>query len=94
MGMPLLRTLLFRAARRLATDPRTRQMAADAYREEIKPRAQAAWQKAKPRVEETKADIGKIAEDTDARKHPARFAGRAARRVLDEIRGPSKNQKK
>lgn len=88
--MPLLQRLLVHAARRIATDERARKMAADAYRDTIRPRAKAAWQAAKPRIEETKSDIGKIAEETDAHNHPARFAGKATRRVLDELKGTTK----
>ena len=83
--MFLLRKLLFKAARRVATDERVRRAAAETYRNQVKPRAEAAWKKAQPRVEETKADIGRIAEETDARRHPARFAGKATRRVLNEL---------
>lgn len=90
--MPLLQRLLFSAARRLATDERARKMAADTYRDAIKPRAEAAWKSAKPRLEDTRSDIGKIAEETDARNHPARFAGRATRRVLEELKGSSKKR--
>lgn len=87
--MNLLRKFLFQAARRVATDERVQRAAADAYRNEIKPRAEAAWKKAKPRLEETRADIGKIAEETNARQHPARFAGKATRRVLQELKPKS-----
>ena len=90
--MPLLQRLLFSAARRLATDERARKMAADTYRDVVKPRAEAAWKSAKPRIEETKTDIGKIARETDARKHPARFAGKATRRVMEELKKPSKKR--
>lgn len=88
--MFLLRKFLFKAARHVATDERVQRAAADTYRNQVKPRAQAAWQNAKPRLEETKADIGKIAEETDPRRHPARFAGKATRRVLDEFKPKSK----
>lgn len=90
--MSLLHTLLFKAARRLATDERVRKVASDTYRDAVKPRAEAAWKSAKPRIDETKADIGKIAEETDAKKHPARFAGKAARRVIDELKGAPKKR--
>lgn len=90
--MFLLRKLLFSAARRLATDERVRKVATDTYRDAVKPRAEAAWKSAKPRIDETKADIGKIAEETDARNHPARFAGKAARRLLDELKDASKKR--
>ena len=51
-----------------------------------------AWKIAQPRLEETKADIGKIAEETDARRHPARFAGKATRRLLNELKPKSKGR--
>jgi len=87
--MSLLRKLLFQAARRAAADERLQRAAADAYRNQVRPRAQAAWQKAKPRLEATKSEIGRIAEETDARRHPARFAGMAARRVLRDLKPKS-----
>jgi hypothetical protein len=90
--MSFLRKLLFRAVRRVATDERVQRAAADAYQNEVKPRAQAAWEKTKPRLEETKADIGKIAAETDARRHPARFAGKATRRVLKAFKPTSKKE--
>ena len=89
--MPLLRKILFHAARRVATDERVRHAAAETYRNEVKPRAHAAWEKARPRIEETKADIGRIAEETDARRHPAHFAGKATRRVLRELKPKKRN---
>ena len=88
--MSFLGKFLFRAARRVASDERVQRAAADAYRNEVKPRAQAAWKKARPRLEETKSDIGRIAEETDARHHPARFAGKATKRVLNELKPKSK----
>ena len=84
--MSILRTLLYRAARRLASDERVRRKAAETYRDRVRPRAEAAWEAARPRIEEARADLGKIAEETDARKHPARFAGRATKRILSEFR--------
>lgn len=88
--MSLLGKLLFQAARRAAADERVQRAAADTYRNEVKPRAEAAWAKTKPRLEETKTDIGKIARETDARQHPGRFAGKAARRVLQELKSKPK----
>ena len=87
--MSLLRKFLFKAARRVATDERVQRAAADTYRNQVKPRAQAAWKKAQPRLEEAKADIGRIAEETDARRHPARFAGKATKRVIDALKSKS-----
>jgi hypothetical protein len=87
--MFFLRKLLFQAAKRVATDERVQQAAKDAYEKEVKPRAKAAWETAKPRLQETKADIGKMAKETDARRHPARFAGKATKRVLKEFKPKS-----
>ncbi len=87
--MTLLRKFLLQAARRIASDERVQRAAAEAYRDEIKPRATAAWRKTKPRLDETRADIGKIAAETDARRHPARFAGKATKRVLQEFKPKS-----
>ena len=84
--MTILRTLLFRAARHLASDERVQRKAAETYQEQVKPRADTVWQAAKPRIDEARADIGTIAKETDPRKHPARFAGRATRRLLNEFR--------
>ena len=87
--MSLLLNFLFKAARRVATDERVQRTAADTYRDQVKPRAQAAWKNAQPRLEEAKADIGRIAEETDARRHPARFAGKATKRVIDALKSKS-----
>ena len=84
--MALLGKFLLHAVKRVAINERVQRAAADTYKNEIKPRAQAAWDKARPRIEETKADIGHIAEETDARRHPARFAGKVTRRVLNELK--------
>lgn len=89
--MLFIRKILLEVARRLASNKKARKIATDTYRDTIKPRADAAWEKAKPRIEETRKDIGAIARETDPRKEPARFAGRAAKRILDEIRGSKKN---
>ncbi|MGY9019681.1 MAG: hypothetical protein ACKVHX_09470 [Alphaproteobacteria bacterium] len=85
--MSIISNLLFRAARRIASDERVQQKATETYREEIKPRAEAAWSATKPRLENTRDDIKQIAEETKPTEEPARFAGRAARRLFDEITG-------
>lgn len=40
--MPLLRRLLFSAARRIAADPKVQQKAADVYQRDVSPRISAA----------------------------------------------------
>ena len=90
--MPILRNLIFRAARRIAADERIQKKAAETYHDEIKPRAEAAWLATKPRIDKTRDDIKKIAQETKPAEEPAQFAGRAVRRVLDEF--TSKKSKK
>ena len=48
-------------------------------------RAEAAWLATKPRIDKTRDDIKKIAQETKPAEEPAQFAGRAVRRVLDEL---------
>ena len=92
MVAPVLRRMLFLAARRLATDPEVRLLAMELFREQVRPRAAAAWQRAKPRIDGTRADIGRIAEETNARRHPVRFAGRATRRIFGGPKPPPGNR--
>ena len=91
--MPILRNLIFKAAQRIATDERVQKKAAETYHDEIKPRADAAWVATKPRIDKTRDDIKKIAQETRPTEEPAQFAGRAARRIFDEFTS-KKSQKK
>ncbi|MFQ5618291.1 MAG: hypothetical protein ACE5FR_04895 [Rhodospirillales bacterium] len=91
--MPLLRRLLWNAARHLALDPRARAKAAEVIEKEVKPRARAAWRQARPKVaaakaemDAAKADLKDIAAETDPRKDPRQFAARVKRRFLDRER--------
>jgi hypothetical protein len=47
--MSFLRSLLYQAGRRIASDPRVREKAKQAFEEEVKPRVKQAAAKAKPR---------------------------------------------
>jgi hypothetical protein len=89
--MVFLQRILLYAARRVASDPRTREKAAEMYQNEIKPRAEAAWRETKPKIERAaegaKAELRDIAAETDPRREPARFAGRLARRIIDKVKG-------
>lgn len=49
--MPFLRQLVREVTRRAAQDPRVRETAKKLFEDEIRPRAQSAWEKAKPEVE-------------------------------------------
>ncbi|MBD20150.1 MAG: hypothetical protein CMM37_03815 [Rhodospirillaceae bacterium] len=84
--MPLIRNLLFHAARRAMNDERFRQKASETLEKEIKPRIDAALSKAKPRVDETREDIKNIAAETKPLENPAKFTGRVTRRILDKLK--------
>ena len=73
--MPILRNLIFKAAQRIATDERVQKKAAETY------------VATKPRIDKTRDDIKKIAQETKPIEEPALFAGRAARRIFDELTG-------
>jgi hypothetical protein len=77
--MSLIRSILFQAGRRLAADPRVREKAKRAWETEIGPRVTA-----------TGADLRRMAAEPGARDDPARLAGRATRRVWEEITGKRK----
>jgi len=85
--MTILRQILINAARRIAADPRAQAKAADLVETEIKPRARAAADKAKPKIAAAKAEIRNIASQTDPLDKPAEFAGRLTRRIIDKARG-------
>ncbi len=85
--MAILRQLLMSAARRIAANPRAREKAAELVETEIKPRARAAMEKARPKVAAAKAEIRNIAAETDPLDKPAEFAGRLTRRLIDKAKG-------
>lgn len=89
--MALWTRLLFAAGKRLAADPRVRKKVAATYREDVRPRAEAAWAKAKPALRETRADLRRIAYETPPRQNPGRFAGRVARALIDRARGKDRD---
>ena len=67
--MPLLRVLMWNAARKLAADPRVQQMAKDAV------------EKARPKVEQTAREIRQAAQEASPLDDPGAFA----RRVKDRL---------
>ena len=85
--MALLQRLLFGAARRLASDPDARRKAAEIYHGQVKPAAEEARRRAKPKIDAARAELRDIAKHTDPRAEPAKFAGRLTRRLLDKARG-------
>ncbi len=84
--MLLLRRLLFHTARRLASDPRMRAKAAEAFeafKHEVKPRAEAAWREIKPKLDIAKAELKDIASEADPRESPRKFATKLKERLID-----------
>ena len=79
--MVMLRYLLYRAARRIAADPRVQARAAEVVEQELKPRAEAAWRRAKPRLDAAKQEVRSAAAETDPRRNPGAFAANIAKRV-------------
>ena len=81
--MPILRRLFVHAATRLASDPRVRAKAAEVVEREVKPRAAAAWQRTRPKLEAARDDLRDIAAETDPRENPRAFAAKVKARFLD-----------
>ena len=78
--MMLLRRMLFRAAVRVAGDPRLRAKARDVFDKEVRPRAENAWRRAEPRLDSARSDLREAAKAADPRRDPARFAGEVIKR--------------
>ena len=90
--MPILRSLFWYAAQRVASDPEARAKAADLLEQKIKPRAREAWQQTKPavariaeRLERLAGDPGPI--DTEHRPHQAGGEDSAARAFRRKLAG-------
>ena len=81
--MAILRRLLVHAATKLASDPRVRAKAAEVMEHEVKPRAEAAWQRTRPKLEAARDDLKEIARETDPRENPRAFAAKVKERFLD-----------
>jgi len=85
--MGKLGRFLVRTAKQIAQDPRVREKAAEVYEKEVKPRAREAWRKGKPKLEEAKDDLRKIARESDPRKDPKEFARRVKQRFTEKRKG-------
>jgi len=81
--MAILNRWIVTTARRLASDPRVREKAAEVFEKEVKPRAAETWQKTKPKVVAAAKDVRDIARKTDARNNPGAFAALLKRRFID-----------
>ena len=81
--MSIFHRVLFHAARRIASDARVRAKAAEVFDSEVKPRAQAAWRRTKPKLDAAKAELQDIARETDPREHPRAFAAKLKERLAN-----------
>ena len=80
--MSLLSRLAMHAAQKMASDPRVRAKATELFEHEVKPRAAAAWQQARPKVVQAEAELRAIMQETDPREDPRAFVGKVRDRVL------------
>ena len=80
--MAILGRLLWEAARRFASDSRVQAKAAEVLKTEIKPRAEAAWRQAKPKLDAAKAELRDAAREANPRQDPRKFAAKVKERFL------------
>ena len=78
--MAVLHRLLIGALARAARDPRVQARAGEVYRDTVRPRAAAAWQKAKPQIDAARRDVRDAAAETSPLDDPAGFAANLRRR--------------
>ncbi len=81
--MAILHPWLWRAAKFVASNRRLRAKTAEILDREVKPRAEEAWRRTKPKLDAARADLRDIARETDPRKNPRKFASRVKQRFLD-----------
>ncbi len=81
--MAIFNRWVITAARRLTSDPRVREKAAELFEKEVKPRAAETWERTKPKVAAAARDVRDIARKTDARNNPGAFAALLKRRFID-----------
>ncbi|MHA1158068.1 MAG: hypothetical protein ACTSP2_04890 [Alphaproteobacteria bacterium] len=60
-----------------------RAKAAELLEREVKPRAEEAWQKAKPKLKAAQEELRTIAEETNPRQNPKGFAKKVKERFVD-----------
>ena len=83
--MAIIERMLFKAAVKVAKNPRVQAKALEVFEDKIKPRAEQAWKKAKPQLEATLHEVREAAEDIDPGEDPQGFATRVRQR-LDDVR--------
>lgn len=70
----MMRMLFWRAATRLAADPRVQAKASELFEREVKPRAVALGQRVKPTVQAVREEVGEAAREADPLEDPKGFA--------------------
>ena len=80
--MAFLHRFLLHAARRVVSDPRTREKAAELFETEVKPRAEAAWRQAKPKLDAARAELRDAAREANPREDARKFAAKVKERLL------------
>ncbi len=80
--MALLPRLLIGAARLIASDPRVQEKAADILENQVRPRAEDAWRKAKPKIDAAKAELRDAAAESDPIRDPRGFAAKLKGRIF------------
>jgi len=84
--MTPLRRLLWMAAKRIAADERVQAKAAEVIHQEVKPRAEEAWRRVKPRLDAAGTEIRGIARDAEVPKKTRELAKKVKRRISDRNR--------
>ena len=79
--LAMLRRLLLRTVWRIASDPRVQAKAAEVYGRDVKPRAKAAWEGAKPKLNAVRDDVKRAADAADPRESPVKFAAELKNRL-------------
>ena len=76
----MMRRLIWRAAARLAADPKIRAKAGDLFAQEIKPRAQKLARRMEPAMRAVRDEVGEAAREADPLKNPKQFAAQLKER--------------
>ncbi len=81
--MVLLNRLLAYAARRIASDPRVQEKAAELVETELKPRAREFGRQAKAKLDVVRDEVKDIARVADPLKDPRAFAAKVKERIKE-----------
>ncbi|MHA1564825.1 MAG: hypothetical protein ACTSX7_05880 [Alphaproteobacteria bacterium] len=82
----MMRRFIWRAAARLATDPKVRAKAGELFERELKPRAKALSRRMEPALRAVRDDVGEAARKADPLKNPKEFAAQLKDRLNNRRR--------